>query len=149
MMKKPVVFFDIDGTLADITHRRHYVEGGKKNWAAFNKNMDRDIPNTPIVELYNTLWDSGMYEVIILSGREDVNRKVTEQWLTWNEIPFGRLLMRKKGDYRPDNIIKEEFLTAIRAEGKEVLFVIDDRQQVVDMWRRNGVTCLQCAPGDF
>jgi len=27
--------------------------------------------------------------------------------------------------------------------------VIDDRQVVVDFWRAEGLTCLQCAPGDF
>ena len=27
--------------------------------------------------------------------------------------------------------------------------VFEDRKRVVDMWRENGVTCYQVAPGDF
>jgi hypothetical protein len=31
----------------------------------------------------------------------------------------------------------------------DVFCVVDDRQKVVDMWRENGLTCFQVAPGDF
>ncbi|WP_440616208.1 phosphatase domain-containing protein [Cysteiniphilum sp. 6C5] len=73
----------------------------------------------------------------------------TEQWLIWHEIPFDRLIMRKGKDNRKDAIIKKEILGLLRQEGKEILFAVDDRQQVVDMWRENGITCLQCDIGDF
>ena len=57
--------------------------------------------------------------------------------------------MRPEGDYRPDYQVKQEMLNSLKAEGFEVLFTVDDRKQVVDMWRRNGITCLQCAEGNF
>ncbi len=57
--------------------------------------------------------------------------------------------MRKGKDNRKDAIIKKEILGLLRQEGKEILFAVDDRQQVVDMWRENGITCLQCDIGDF
>lgn len=148
-MKKPAIIFDIDGTLADIEHRRHHLDEEKPNWHAFNNEMGEDTPNKPIVALYKTLWDSGNYELILVSGRAEEHRKITENWLVWNEIPFERLLMRPLKDFRADYIIKEEILDKLRAEGKEILFTVDDRKQVVDMWRRNGITCLQCAEGDF
>lgn len=56
--------------------------------------------------------------------------------------------MRHLNDHRPDDVVKEEMLQQLRAEGKDILFVIDDRQKVVDMWRRNGLICLQMAPND-
>ena len=31
----------------------------------------------------------------------------------------------------------------------DVFAVFDDRIQVVDMWRQNGLTCFQVADGDF
>ncbi len=148
-MTKPTILFDIDGTLADITHRRHYLDEKKPNWHAFNDKMGEDTPNMPVVELYKTLWDSEKYELILVSGRGEESRKVTEQWLTWNEIPFDRLLMRPAKDFRADYVIKEEILDKLLSEGKNILFTVDDRQQVVDMWRKNGIACLQCAEGNF
>ncbi|WHN64516.1 hypothetical protein [Cysteiniphilum sp. QT6929] len=143
------ILFDLDGTLADITHRRHYVMSEKKNWAQFNAHIGDDKPNLPIVSLYKTLWQSQQYEIIIVSGRSEQYRKITEHWLIWHEIPFKRLVMRQIKDNRKDAIIKKEILDLLRQEGKDILFAVDDRQQVVDMWRENGIMCLQCDIGDF
>lgn len=143
------VIFDIDGTLADIQHRRPFLDGKRPDWARFNAAMGDDTPNAPIVNLYKTLWVSGAYDLQIITGRNEAFRKVTESWLTWNEIEFNRVLMRANKDYRPDNIIKGEILKQLRSEGRDIAFAVDDRQQVVDMWRANGVTCLQCDVGDF
>lgn len=143
------VIFDIDGTLADIQHRRSFLDGDRPDWARFNAAMGDDTPNLPIVNLYRTLWASGAYDLQIVTGRNEAFRKVTETWLTWNEIEFNRVLMRADKDNRPDNIIKGEILEQLRAEGRDIAFAVDDRQQVVDMWRANGVTCLQCDVGDF
>ena len=143
------VIFDIDGTLADIEHRRGFLDGPRPDWRRFNAAMGEDSPNLPIVNLYKTLWNSGAYDLQIVTGRNEAFRKVTETWLTWNEIPFNRVLMRADRDQRPDNIIKGEILLELRSEGREIAFAVDDRQQVVDMWRANGVVCLQCDVGNF
>lgn len=143
------ILFDLDGTLADIAHRRHYVMSEKKNWVQFNAHIGEDNPNLPIVSFYKKLWQSQQYEIIIVSGRSEQYRKITEQWLIWHEIPFKRLVMRQIKDNRKDAIIKKEILDLLRQEGKDILFAVDDRQQVVDMWRENGITCLQCDKGDF
>ena len=84
-----------------------------------------------------------------MTGRNEAFRKVTETWLTWNDIEFNRVLMRADKDYRPDNIIKNEILERLKSEGRDIAFAVDDRRQVVDMWRAAGVTCLQCDVGDF
>ena len=143
------VLFDIDGTLADINHRRHYVEGDNAHWHAFFEEMGADTVNQPVVDLYNLLWAHPEYECIILSGRPDSYRELTEKWFTWNEIPFDRIEMRGAKDNRRDDVVKLEILDGLRGEGKEIAFVVDDRQQVVDMWRAQGITCFQCDYGDF
>lgn len=144
-----IALFDIDGTLALIDHRRPLLDGERPDWRSFNKLMGDDTPNRPVVELYNALWDSKKYQLILVSGRSEEHRKITEAWLTWNSIPFERLLMRPSNDFRPDTEIKQEILDQLRREGKEISFVVDDRNSVVDMWRSNGITCLQCAKGNF
>jgi FMN phosphatase YigB (HAD superfamily) len=143
------VIFDIDGTLADIRHRRVFLEGERPDWFRFNEAMGDDTPNIPITSLYKTLWESGQYQMEIVTGRNERFRQITERWLTWNEIPFSRLTMRPNKDQRPDYIIKQEILDGFLSEGLDITFTVDDRQQVVDMWRRNGITCLQCDVGDF
>ena len=143
------VLFDIDGTLANIEHRRTFLTKTPPDWKAFNAEMGNDIPNDSVASLYRTLWNANSYELILVTGRNEHSRALTEQWLIWNEIPFSRLLMRADNDFRADHIIKEELLDLLLSEGKEIAFTVDDRQQVVDMWRRRGITCLQCDVGDF
>lgn len=90
--------------------------------------------------------------VVFCTGRGEEYRASTEAWIR-QKVCTGAtmwpLMMRPAGDNRPDDIIKLEMLEALRAEGRTIRFVVDDRQRVVDMWRREGVTALQCAPGDF
>ncbi len=148
-MSHKTILFDIDGTLADIKHRRSFLDQDKPDWKSFNAAMGDDAPNTAIIEFYETLWNIAKYELILISGRSEEHRKLTEQWLIWNKIPFSTIKMRSHNDFRADHIIKEEILKSLLSEGKDILFVVDDRQQVVDMWRRNGITCLQCDVGDF
>jgi hypothetical protein len=57
--------------------------------------------------------------------------------------------MRADKDHRADHIIKKEILDSFLAQGLDIAFTVDDRQQVVDMWRENNITCLQCDLGDF
>lgn len=149
MSSKPLVIFDMDGTLADMQHRRHFLDKSPPDWKSFNADVGHDLPNKPVVDLYQTLWQSGHYEIVIATGRMEWQRAATEQWLAWQQIPFARMLMRQDKDNRADNIIKEEILHGLLAEGKTIAFVVDDRDQVVAMWRRNGITCLQCAEGNF
>lgn len=98
---------------------------------------------------YKALWDSNLFKLVLTTGRAEKWRAFTENWLFWNDIPFSELLMRPNKDNRADHLLKQEFLERLLARGDGILFAVDDRQQVVDMWRRNGITCLQCAPGDF
>lgn len=149
MQDDAVIVFDIDGTLADIRHRRFYLDQNPPDWRKFNAAMGDDVLNEPIVRLYKTLWDIAHYELVLVTGRSEKFRNITEQWLIWNEIPFRRLLMRSDGDQRADYLVKQDIHDLIVADTKQISFVVDDRQQVVDMWRRNGVTCLQCDVGAF
>lgn len=142
-----VVIFDIDGTLADVMHRVHYVRSKPRNWPAFNRAMVHDTPNHDIVWLYKTLWKQPDTIMLIASGRGDEMRSVTEKWLLDNDILCEKLYMRPAADYRSDDVIKAEILEQIRTEYGEPWMVFDDRPQVIRMWRKNGVKVLDCGEG--
>lgn len=149
MPLRSIIIFDLDGTLVNISLRRAHLEKKPPDWKSFDSDIGTDTLNTPIFELYKILWDARRHDLVIISGRKESQRDQTEKWLTWNSVPFRELFMRASGDFRPDHVVKEEILHALVKEGCRVLFVVDDRQQVVDMWRRHGITCLQCAEGNF
>lgn len=142
-MGTPAVIFDIDGTLADVAHRRHHVAGGKRDWDAFFAAMHLDPPVDPIARLNNIVSDADVH-VILCSGRPEKYRAVTEEWLRQHELDWHRLHMRPDNDVRPDHVVKGQMLDAILADGYEPFLVIDDRPSVVRMWRERGLTCLQC-----
>ena len=145
-----IVIFDLDGTLALIDKRRAIStkDNGKMDWSIFfdPDMVDLDDPNTPVITMANLL--SSQYRIWILSGRSDVTQQATLDWLRKHNVMFDHLQMRPQDLlYLPDNDLKQSWLDAI---GKDnVAMVFDDRQQVVDMWRKNGLTTFQVADGDF
>lgn len=141
--------FDLDGTIADCSHRRHFLEGpGKKDWKSFFAGIPDDKPNVPVVNTFHALQGIGLTG-IICSGRGEEYRDVTVAWLDLWQVNYDALYMRPAKDNRDDTVIKAELLVKMQAEGYEPHIVCDDRDRVVAMWRGLGYTCLQAAPGAF
>ena len=149
------VFFDIDGTVADISHRLHFIQSEPKDWASFHAAATDDEPMKDMVSiviaLFKQSYNDGYYPIFV-TGRPESSREITLKWL--NQA-FGiyfiddELAMRKNGDYRPDHVIKRELVQNLRKLGHDVVLAVEDRQQVVDMYREEGIRCLQCADGRY
>lgn len=146
-LKPPVIVCDLDGTLCNIDHRLKFVrtESGKPNWPMFFAGINKDAPNPWCQDILEKSLDT----IILCSGRGEEYRGPTETWLNEHLPIYNRLYMRLAKDYRPDHIVKEIILEFELKTRYSISFCIDDRQQVVDMWRRHGLVCLQCAKGDF
>lgn len=141
--------FDIDGTLADLSHRLHHIQKEPKDWDAFFAGCPDDAPLGHVCQLAADLMANGR-RLVFVSGRSDAVREDTIRWLRKHTgVGLVALYMRAAGDHRPDNKVKIELLEKIRADGWEPIMAFEDRTQVVDMWRANGVPCAQVAPGDF
>jgi predicted kinase len=146
--RKKCVVIDLDGTLANCDHRLHFVKNKPKDWNSFYKGIENDKVNRWCQTLIESLHDSGI-SIVYASGRPQDYYEITYNWLLKNDLDFGPLFMREKGDYRQDYFAKETILDfSIEPAYNPILF-IDDRQQVIDLWRRRGYTALQCAKGDF
>lgn len=135
----PAVICDLDGTLS-------LFEGKRSPYDA--STCDKDDVNMPVLVVLRALA-SRFVQIIYLSGRNEEYRKQTETFLHRHACPPGPLHMRAKDDKRTDWIVKGELFDA-HVRGKyDVLFVLDDRDQVVKLWRSIGLTCFQVAEGNF
>jgi predicted kinase len=141
---KTAVLCDLDGTLALIHNRSPYD--------ATDCDV-KDLPNWPVIETIIAHYNAGR-KIIFCSGREDKHREATIRFIEKYCLVDGKpieyeLYMRKTDDFRKDSIIKEEIYQQHIANQYNVLCVLDDRDQVVEFWRRMGLACFQVAPGNF
>ena len=144
-MNKAIIV-DIDGTLADCSHRLHHIKKTPKDWKSFHAGVLDDTLNVWCKEIIRGI--NGC-EVLLVSGRVHESLLATKMWLSWHGIPYSKLFMRKPDDYRDDHILKQEVYEKYIKGEYEILFVIEDRKRTVDMWRSLGLTVLQCAGGEF
>ncbi|MFA9289040.1 MAG: HAD family acid phosphatase [Weeksellaceae bacterium] len=136
------IICDLDGTLALLGKRSPYDAS----------TAEEDSLNNPIANILEVYSHQETYDIkiILLTGREDKYREQTQRWLQKHNIIYEELYMRRTGDRRKDTVYKKEIYQN-QIEGKyDVLFVLEDRDQVVAMWRKDlGLTCLQVEYGDF
>ena len=156
-VNKDVVIFDLDGTLANIDARRKLAtkDNGKMDWDVFfdPTNISLDLPNQPVIEMAKTLHKEGK-KIVIFSGRSKATKDTTAEWLDKFDVPFDVMKMRPTGHpwaFMPDDKLKQGWLDDIfpGRQRDRILCVFDDRTKVVNMWRDNGLSCFQVAPGDF
>ena len=142
------VIVDVDGTIADKNDRNPF------EWLA----VGSDTPRWHVINMVQLLHKSGV-KIVIASGRDNVCRQLTIDWMKKFDVPFDLLVMRGQHlnmdapDYQPDQrndaVIKKELFWNDIAPKYNVLHTIDDRDRVVEMWRSMGIECFQVAAGDF
>lgn len=133
------IIVDVDGTIAKMAGR------GPFDWSK----VLEDEPIQEVIDIVNA--QRALYKVqpIFVTGRDGKAYEDTKKWLIKYVDSAPILYSRTEGDMRRDSIVKEEIFNE-HIKGKYYIkFVLDDRQQVVDMWRAIGLRCLQCAKGDF
>jgi predicted kinase len=169
------VICDLDGTLCDIAHRRHFVaDRGKKcdkcgappnpittitcmacgagtvlpiqkDWKSFFANVSKDTLNTRVAAMLDMFGREG-YHVLLVSGRPiDPCGIPTQDWLALHKIKYDHLFMRSSNDSRADTIVKKEILDLLPKS--RIAYVLDDRPQVLRMWREAGLFTLAVGDG--
>jgi len=133
------IICDLDGTVAIMGNRNPY----DASTAA------RDGLNKPVADIVKRYQED--HTIIFVSGRKSIYKGQTTMFLAMHDLITAKtmLYMRAADDNRKDAIVKKEIYDR-HIKGKYYIdFVLDDRNQVVDMWREEGLTCLQVAKGDF
>jgi len=137
--KEWAVIVDIDGTVAKM------IDRGPYDWAR----VGEDAPVEDVITAVRAMSELG-YLILFTSGRDGSCYEATKAWLEENFSTWGwNLLMRTAKDNRPDWIIKAEIFDKEIRNKYNIRCVFDDRDQVVSMWRKLGLTVFQVAEGDF
>jgi FMN phosphatase YigB (HAD superfamily) len=132
---RPLAVFDIDGVLADVSHRLHHLQARPQRWERFFQTADRDPLLTEGAErLRAALVD---HDVMYLTGRPERTRRLTERWLARHDLPTGPLVMRPDHDHRPARWLKREVLRTL-AVTRDVVSVLDDDPAVVAVLEADG-----------
>jgi phosphoglycolate phosphatase-like HAD superfamily hydrolase len=148
MIKKTVIF-DVDGTIADVEHRRHFVSQKPADWKSFRNSTVFDTPVQWVCDIAKRFIAQGD-NVAFFSARNESERSITEKQISeWIGEGHQGLFLRPDGDFRRDDEFKSDLADKFEEVGGKIDIVFDDRNQVVDMWRQRGTTVVQVADGDF
>ena len=142
--ERKIVLVDMDGTLSDCSRRERHLQSEQPDWPAFFRGMGEDPPNESIVELTQKL--AADHDILIVTGRPQEFLRETHDWLMRNGIAPAEIWMRRAGDHRPDFVVKREVLAHIPRE--RIVFVLDDRERVCDMWDSEGLVCHRVKQGE-
>ena len=144
------IICDLDGTLCNVDHRLQYVKVDKPlrpQWGKFFAEMKNDTLNEWCKEITDIM--AYKHPIVFATGRPEDYMEMTKGWLSKYDVTYNYLFSRLQNDHRKDDIVKEIILEFEIKTRFDIHFIIDDRQQVVNMWRKHGYTVLQCAKGDF
>ncbi|MCD2421722.1 AAA family ATPase [Niabella pedocola] len=133
------VICDLDGTLALMDHRDPFDASDCEN-----DRLNKAVADTLI------FYQQNGHHILLVSGREDKYQQQTLRFLKKHAIHFDALWMRPSGNYIKDSVLKKELFKQ-QIEGRyHVSLVLDDRDQVVDMWRKElQLPCFQVFYGPF
>lgn len=140
--KQDCILVDIDGTIAHMDDMRKPYDWDK---------VLLDRPDEVIIELVHDVCNASAHTIpVFVSGRSAECREDTLTWLINQGFENPILFMRGEKDYRKDSIVKKEIYHKHIEPNYNVIFGLDDRQQVVDMYRKElGLKILQVNYGDF
>lgn len=134
-VQRPLAVFDLDSTLADVTHRTHWLEGPWKDYGSFFADAVHDGLLADGAALVREAERT--CEVGYVTGRPEWCRRDTLAWLQAHDLPLGPLRMRPNGDHRPARTTKVELLRDL-VEGRVLAIVVDDDVEVCRAYARQG-----------
>ena len=137
-MAKYAIIFDIDGTLVNPTDAPGY-----KNKDKGQPNKDtpdyatwiRNAPAVPWVVRATKEFRNVGIDIFICTARPEILSKSTVTWLKAQGIPLTSLFMRKTGDERKDQDVKQDMLHIIQSRGYTVLLAFENDKPTYKMYK--------------
>lgn len=150
-MKQKAVIIDIDGTISNSLHAEQFQKPtGGTDWEKWIESTRFATVNEWCKELCIAMQHRG-YRLIFLTARSSGfnGLAITREWLNSHLNPDGifeyELIMRPENDFRPDTDIKLDLYSRLIYPHYDILFAVDDKQKIIDLWRNLGIPSLHCA----
>ncbi|HET8686988.1 MAG TPA: HAD family acid phosphatase [Methanosarcina sp.] len=143
--QKRIAIFDLDGTLCDHSHRIHLVSGKKKDFDKYHDLCPIDPPNESVVASCKRMGGKGV-PIVLMTGRPDSHRQVTEDWLRSMGIKYQALHMRPAGKFMKSKDMKLNWVNEYYGGIGNVVSVFEDKKDVVDMWVEQKVPFVHALP---
>jgi hypothetical protein len=137
------VIFDIDDTISNSTHRAHLIDKSPKNWDLYFEQLVNDSPITSTISVLKALCAEG-HRIILVTGRPEKYKHITNLWLASHSIPYDALYMRSKEYMYISNAeIKNMLLQKLKQDGFNPQLVFEDNPKAIEMWNKNNIVTLQ------
>jgi hypothetical protein len=143
----PAVVFDIDGVLSDAAGRQHFLERGRRDWAAFFEACGDDPVIEEIARLLELLDPS--LAVVLLTGRPQRVQPQTLAWLKRYGLRWDLLVMRSRGDYAQVTDFKQAVVEDLRTHGFDLRLAFEDDPSNHAMYVAAGVPCVYIHSGYY
>lgn len=113
-MSVPIFVFDIDNTLTSEWYRNDHVTDLKANG--------------PILNLALAMQKPGVGRIAIVTARPARLKWQTQEWIRKQGLKPEVLLMRDKGDIRPDHQVRVDQVRTIQGMLGSNIFLYDDKE---------------------
>ena len=145
MKSRLAVIVDVDGTLTEINQKRkEAIEA--KDWDTFHALSEFEPPNVLVLDMVKDFQRQSHF-IFLITGRPEKWRKLTQDWLTENEVPCDALLMRNDDNHEPSYAVKKAYLDALIQSRFKIVCALEDRPQDVQMYRAANVPVVEIING--
>jgi beta-phosphoglucomutase-like phosphatase (HAD superfamily) len=142
-----LVVVDIDGVVADVSHRLVHLRAQPRDWDAFFAAMADD----PLLSEGEAVANRAArdHDLAWITGRPARYADVTARWLRAHRLPEGPVHHRRDADRRPADVVKLHTVRRL-AHSRRVVLVVDDDPTVCTALRNAGFGVFQAgwAPDD-
>jgi uncharacterized HAD superfamily protein len=137
------VCVDIDGVLADATHRQYLLD--YHDWDSFFMAVGEDGLLEPQAAMLRLVGAD--HVIALVTSRPQWIADRTTNWLMRHDIRWDVLIMRSNGDYRQAPAVKASAVEQLRDAGFDPVLAFDDDVRNVAAYDRSGVPCVYIHSG--
>lgn len=141
--------FDIDHVISDAFWRDDLIKRSRDSgdWDEYHSRGKQDKPIEDVVKLIEIMgYNNHSIELWAITARPEKWRKQTMEWFRKHGVQIDMLLMRPEDVFKsaPEikiNLCKEEKIM------DSILCIFDDREDVVEAFKAEGITAFQVHVG--
>lgn len=151
------LIIDIDGTLYNNDHRKHFIEQSPKDWESFHANHIHDQSNYLIESIISSQLNTNFPVILIFitgrtkkyegSTKKQISRLIRDVIWVGEETEGGKfnaiLYMRGQKDFRSGVELKSDIYEKYIKGKYIVLGALDDQQEIIDMWKGYGIFTIK------